>query len=109
MKDYAAGRAPRSARPSSNGNARTGWILKPRSKTPAATVLYLHGSYGNVSLMLFSVEPLVAAGFQIVTVDYQGYFGRVLSLQRRRLVVLLFWGRLERAHWKLLAVAAWRP
>ncbi|MGC4117393.1 MAG: alpha/beta fold hydrolase [Myxococcales bacterium] len=59
--------------PSSNGNALTGWILKPSSKAPVATVLYLHGNYGNVSLMLFSVEPLVAAGFQVLTFDYQGY------------------------------------
>ncbi|MGC4121881.1 MAG: transposase [Myxococcales bacterium] len=35
--------------------------------------------------------------------------GRALSIERRRLVVLLFWGRLERAHWRLMAVAAWLP
>jgi hypothetical protein len=35
--------------------------------------------------------------------------GRTLSLERRRLVVLLFWSRLEGSHWRLVAVGAWLP
>lgn len=58
---------------SGNGRALTGWVLKPRGRPPVASVLFLHGNYGNVSLMLFPVEPLVAAGFQVLTFDYQGY------------------------------------
>ena len=59
--------------PSGNGKRLTGWVLAPKEQPHIASVLYLHGNYGNVSLFLFPVEPLVAAGFQVLTFDYQGY------------------------------------
>jgi len=50
----------------------TAILLKPKSK-PKATILFFHGTGGNVSTYQFMVAPLVEDQFQVVMVDYRGY------------------------------------
>lgn len=40
---------------------------------PKATVLFFHGSGGNVSSYTFMVKPLVDAGYQVMMIDFRGY------------------------------------
>ncbi|SFN49880.1 hypothetical protein SAMN05421741_10684 [Paenimyroides ummariense] len=50
----------------------TAILLKPKSK-PKATILFFHGTGGNVSTYQFMVAPLVEDQFQVVMVDFRGY------------------------------------
>lgn len=50
----------------------TAILLKPKSK-PKATILFFHGTGGNVSTYQFMVSPLVEDQFQVVMVDFRGY------------------------------------
>lgn len=50
----------------------TGIFIKPNVK-PKATILFFHGSGGNVSTYIFMTKPLVEAGYQIFMVDFRGY------------------------------------
>lgn len=50
----------------------TGVFIKPSAK-PKATVLFFHGSGGNVSSYLFMVKPLIKDGYQVFMVDFRGY------------------------------------
>lgn len=58
---------------SGNGNTLNGWFLKPKTGTPKATVLQLHGNGGNISYQYQFAEPLVKAGYQVMVFDYEGY------------------------------------
>lgn len=49
-----------------------GLFLKPKSE-PKGTVLFFHGSGGNVSRYLFMTQPLVAEGYQVFMIDFRGY------------------------------------
>lgn len=50
----------------------TAILLKPKSK-PKATILFFHGTGGNVSTYQFMVSSLVEDQFQVVMVDFRGY------------------------------------
>lgn len=50
----------------------SGIFLKPKSAA-IATVLFFHGSGGNVSTYIFMTKPLVEAGYQVLMVDFRGY------------------------------------
>lgn len=50
----------------------SGIWLQPDSK-PKGTVLFFHGSGGNVSRYLFMTRPLVERGFQVFMIDFRGY------------------------------------
>lgn len=49
-----------------------GIFLKPES-SPKGTVLFFHGSGGNVSRYLFMTQSLVAQAYQVFMIDYRGY------------------------------------
>lgn len=51
----------------------TAIVLKPNSSKPKATILFFHGTAGNVSTYTFMTKPLVDNGFQVVMVDFRGY------------------------------------
>lgn len=50
----------------------TGIFIKSNRK-PKATVLFFHGSGGNVSSYTFMVKPLAEAGYQVLMIDFRGY------------------------------------
>lgn len=50
----------------------TAILLKPKSK-PKATILFFHGTGGNISTYQFMVAPLIEDQFQVVMVDFRGY------------------------------------
>lgn len=50
-----------------------GWFLP--CKNAVASMLFLHGNAGNISHRLDNLQVLVAAGFQVLILDYRG-FGR---------------------------------
>ncbi len=50
----------------------TGIILKPLTK-PKATILFFHGTGGNISTYMFMTLPLVQNNYQVVMVDFRGY------------------------------------
>jgi uncharacterized protein len=47
-------------------------LMKPDAD-PKASILYFHGSGGNVSNYMPLAQPLVDAGYQILMVDFRGY------------------------------------
>lgn len=47
-------------------------FCKPEG-TPVATILYLHGNYGNISFNASRLDTLVKAGFQVFIPDFRGY------------------------------------
>lgn len=49
-----------------------GIFLKPESE-PKGTVLFFHGSGGNVSRYLFMTKPLVDKGYKVFMIDFRGY------------------------------------
>jgi dipeptidyl aminopeptidase/acylaminoacyl peptidase len=57
----------------SKGDNLVGWFAKPKDKTPAITMLLLHGNGTNILIDLFSIIQLVKQGFQVFTFDYSGY------------------------------------
>lgn len=50
----------------------TGIFIKP-ALPPKATILFFHGTGGNVTTYLFMTKALVEAGFQVLMVDFRGY------------------------------------
>lgn len=50
----------------------SGIFLKP-AKKPKATILFFHGSGGNVSKYIFMTKPLVENGYQVFMIDFRGY------------------------------------
>lgn len=50
----------------------TGIFIKSDLK-PKATVLFFHGSGGNVSSYTFMTKPLADAGYQVLMIDFRGY------------------------------------
>jgi len=50
----------------------TGIFLKPAGK-PKATILFFHGSGGNIANYVYMTKPLVANGYQVFMVDFRGY------------------------------------
>lgn len=50
----------------------SGIFIKPKNDA-IATVLFFHGSGGNVSKYIFMTKPLVEAGYQVIMVDFRGY------------------------------------
>lgn len=48
-------------------------ILMRPDDSPRATVLYFHGSGGNVTPYMPLAQPLVDAGYQVFMVDFRGY------------------------------------
>lgn len=51
----------------------TAVILKPESKSIKKTILFFHGTSGNISTYQYITKPLVENGFQVVMVDVRGY------------------------------------
>ena len=49
-----------------------GILIKPET-TPKTTVLFFHGSAGNVSTYTPITKPLVNADFQVFMIDFRGY------------------------------------
>ncbi len=47
-------------------------LVKPKTK-PLASIIFYHGSAGNVSTYMIMVEPLVNAGYQVFMIDFRGY------------------------------------
>jgi uncharacterized protein len=58
---------------SSNGNTLNGWMLKPKSGTPTATLLNLHGNGGSILGQHVYIKAMLTQGFQIFVFDYSGY------------------------------------
>lgn len=50
----------------------TGIFIKPKT-TAKASILFFHGTGGNVTTYTFMTKPLVEAGYQVLMVDFQGY------------------------------------
>lgn len=50
----------------------TGIIIKPATSAKA-TVLFFHGSGGNVSSYTFMTKPLADTGYQVLMIDFRGY------------------------------------
>jgi pimeloyl-ACP methyl ester carboxylesterase len=50
-----------------------GWMLKPKTGKPIATILHFHGSAGNILFHYKSAAKLAGKGFQVLTFDYSGY------------------------------------
>lgn len=50
----------------------TGIVLKPK-KIAKATILFFHGTGGNVSTYSFMTKPLVDAGYLVYMIDFRGY------------------------------------
>jgi uncharacterized protein len=48
-------------------------ILFTPEEKPKATILFYHGSGGNISNYTFITDPLVKAGYQVFAVDFRGY------------------------------------
>ncbi len=47
-------------------------LMKPES-IPLSSIIFYHGSGGNVSNYMFMTEPLVNAGYQVFMIDFRGY------------------------------------
>ena len=47
-------------------------LMKPEA-APKASILYFHGSGGNVTTYMSLAQPLVDAGYQVFMVDFRGY------------------------------------
>lgn len=47
-------------------------LFKPGSVS-RATIIFYHGTGGNISTYTFITEPLVKAGYQVFAVDFRGY------------------------------------
>ncbi len=73
------------------------WLLAPIARAPAASVLLLHGNYGNISYHLPLAQLLVRAGFQVLSVDYEGY-GRSQGRCSQESVLTSALAALEYAH-----------
>lgn len=58
----------------SDGESIAAWFV-PAERTPAATVLFLHGNAGNRGHRLHAVEGFTGEGFSIFMLDYRGYGG----------------------------------
>jgi fermentation-respiration switch protein FrsA (DUF1100 family) len=54
------------------GTTIRGWFI-PASGKPVGTVLYFHGNARNLSYYLHRVAPFAAAGFNSLSIDYEGY------------------------------------
>lgn len=50
----------------------TGIFIKPQDSVKA-TVVYFHGTGGNVTTYLDFIKPLVKSGFQVIMIDFRGY------------------------------------
>jgi fermentation-respiration switch protein FrsA (DUF1100 family) len=58
----------------SDGKNLNGWFFKPKQGIPViGTVLHFHGNAGNISYQYQFCEGLVAAGFQVMVFDYEGF------------------------------------
>ncbi|WP_333850963.1 alpha/beta hydrolase [Epilithonimonas sp.] len=55
------------------GDTITAVVLKPESKSIKKTILFFHGTSGNISTYQYITKPLVEDGFQVVMVDVRGY------------------------------------
>ncbi len=51
----------------------TAVVLKPESKSIKKTILFFHGTSGNISTYQYITKPLVEDGFQVIMVDVRGY------------------------------------
>lgn len=49
------------------------YFFKPETDSVRATIFFLHGSGGNVSLYLPAIQPLVESGFQVYALDWRGF------------------------------------
>lgn len=69
-----------------NGDTLAGWWVP--SKIPrAATLLYLHGNAGNVSVNADQVQRLARTGLNIFIFDYRGYGESTGGPPRKRLIL----------------------
>lgn len=50
----------------------TGIFIKPQDSVKA-TVIYFHGTGGNVTTYLDFIKPIVENGFQVIMIDFRGY------------------------------------
>ena len=58
---------------SSNGNDLNGWMLKPKNKKVATTLLHFHGNAGFILSQYQTMTPLLKYGLQIFVFDYSGF------------------------------------
>jgi uncharacterized protein len=58
---------------SSNGHKLNGWIIKPKSAKPKATIIHFHGNGGMLLSHFEAMTPLVDEGFQVFMFDYSGF------------------------------------
>ncbi|SDJ92419.1 alpha/beta hydrolase [Microbulbifer yueqingensis] len=49
------------------------YFFQPPTDSAKATIFFLHGSGGNVSLYLPAIRPLVEGGFQVYALDWRGF------------------------------------
>lgn len=56
----------------SDGVALHAWLIKPEAE-PIGTVYFLHGNAENISTHSRAVYWLVAAGYEVLALDYRGY------------------------------------
>ena len=49
------------------------YFFAPESGPATATIFFLHGAGGNVSLYLPAIRPLVEHGFQVYALDWRGF------------------------------------
>jgi alpha-beta hydrolase superfamily lysophospholipase len=58
---------------SSSKNQINGWMVKPNSGQPVITLVYFHGSTGNLLTNFNLIEPLAEKGYQVFMIDYSGF------------------------------------
>lgn len=58
---------------SSSGNTLNGWFFKPNARTPAITLLHLHGAGKHMGDHYKYISPLLKNGFQVLMFDYSGF------------------------------------
>lgn len=57
-----------------SGNRLNAWLMRPTTHAEnGITVLFLHGSGGNVTTEYLTMAPLVERGFRVMLFDYSGF------------------------------------
>ncbi len=74
--------------PSASGNRLNGWFMRPTKHAEnGMTILFLHGSGGNVTTEYLSMVPLVERGHRVLVFDYSGYGLSTGTATRKSLLV----------------------
>lgn len=59
--------------PNKDGNILNGWMMKPKYRDIAGTILHFHGSGGNLLFHYSIISPLTKYGFQVFSFDYSQF------------------------------------